>query len=235
VTLRIIFLGPPGVGKGTQATRLAAGRGIPHISTGDILRAEVAAGSELGLRAKAHMDRGGLVPDALVVDMVARRLARPDCEPGYLLDGFPRTMAQAEALEARLAQNGQAVDHVLTFRAPDDVLVRRLAGRRACPECGEGYHVETLPPKSDGLCDRCGAKLVQRQDDQPETIRNRLEVYNAQTRELIDHYRTAGALVEIDATGDVDAIARDVAAALENRPRPAAAPKPLRQPGERVL
>ncbi len=214
--LRLIFLGPPGVGKGTQAVRLAAERGIPHISTGDILRREVAAGTELGSCAKEYMDRGELVPDDLVVAMVARRLAEPDCRRGYLLDGFPRTMPQAVALDKKLAETKDgAIDRVFYFSAPDEVLVRRLSGRRSCPACGANYHVENLPPKKSGFCDRCGGPLVQRKDDQPETIQNRLAVYRAQTKELIDHYSAAGTLVEIDSTGTVEEIAAALARSLE--------------------
>jgi len=212
--VKIIFLGPPGVGKGTQAAQAAAAQGIPHISTGEILRAEVEAGSDLGGRAKAYMDRGELVPDDLVVAMVAQRLAQPDCASGYLLDGFPRTMAQAAALEAKLAERNEAVDTVLYFSAPDDVLIRRLSGRRACPACKAGFHVEAMPPKTEGICDKCGTELIQRDDDKPETIQNRLEVYAAQTAELIDHYRQAGSLVEIDSAGKVGEIAGTVNKAL---------------------
>ncbi len=214
--LRLIFLGPPGVGKGTQAERLASARGIPHISTGDILRREVAAGSELGSRAKTYMDRGELVPDDLVVAMVARRLAEADCRRGYLLDGFPRTMPQAAALEKKLAATKDgAIDRVFYFSAPDAVLVRRLSGRRGCPACGANYHIDHLPPKVSGVCDRCGGRLVQRKDDQPETIQNRLAVYRAQTQELIDHYSAAGTLAEIDSTGAVDGIAAALTRSLE--------------------
>ena len=221
MALRLIFLGPPGVGKGTQAKRLAAARSIPHVSTGDILRAEVGAGSELGAKAKEYMDRGELEPDDLVVAMVAHRLAQPDCGNGYLLDGFPRTMGQATALEAKLAEHGETIDQVLYFSAPDDVLVKRLSGRRVCPDCNANYHLETMPPRNDGVCDKCGGKLIQREDDMPETVRNRLDVYRAQTRELIDHYDAtgsaqAGLLTEIDSTGTVDEIADAVARSLEN-------------------
>ena len=212
--MKIIFLGPPGVGKGTQAKEAASAIGIPHISTGEILRGAVEAGSDLGNQAKAYMDKGELVPDELVVAMVAERLVEPDCTNGYLLDGFPRTIAQATALDVKLAERNETIDRVLYFSAPDDVLVRRLSGRRACPECKAGFHVEAMPPKTEGVCDACGAQLIQRDDDQPETIKNRLEVYAAQTASLIDYYQTAGSLVEIDSAGDVDEIAGDVAQAL---------------------
>jgi adenylate kinase len=214
MALRVIFLGPPGVGKGTQAKGLAADQHIPHISTGDIFRAEVGEGTELGQEAKGYMDRGELVPDELVVRMVAGRLDQDDCENGYLLDGFPRTIGQATALAETLEQRDESLDKVLYFSAPDAVLVRRLSGRRTCPECGAGYHVESMPPQTEDACDRCGARLIQRKDDRPETIQNRLEVYKAQTQELIDYYRATGLLVEIDATGTVEAIASNVAAAV---------------------
>ena len=213
--LKLIFLGPPGAGKGTQAERLAAARGIPHISTGEILRAEVTSASELGATAKKYMDKGDLVPDDLVVAMVARRLARPDCSGGYLLDGFPRTMAQAAALEQSLAEQNDGVDKVLYFAAPDRVLVRRLAGRRACAACGANYHAETMRPKTEGVCDKCAGELIQRDDDKPETIQNRLDVYKAQTKELVDHYRLAGTLVEVDSTGTVGEIADAVGRLLK--------------------
>ena len=215
MALRFIFLGPPGVGKGTQAKQLAAAQRLPHISTGDILRAEVAARSPLGLEAKKHMDSGALVPDDLVVAMVARRLAQPDCKAGYLLDGFPRTMAQALAFEKTLAARGEQITKVLYFSAPDAVLIRRLSGRRGCPKCGANYHVETMPPKSPGVCDACQTKLVQRKDDQPKTIVNRLAVYKTQTQELIEHYEAAGLLVEIDSNRPVGEIAGAVARSLE--------------------
>jgi len=213
--LRLIFLGPPGVGKGTQAKRLAAAQAIPHISTGDILRAEVNAATPLGTQAQTYMDQGELVPDDLVVAIVARRLDRDDSRNGYLLDGFPRTAAQARALEQELAKTNGPIDRVLYFHAPDDVLVRRLSGRRGCPDCGADYHLTALPPKVQGVCDRCGGSLTQREDDRPEPIRKRLEVYRARTRKLIDHYRSAGSLVEIDSTGTVDEIAAAVARSLE--------------------
>ncbi len=213
--LRLIFLGPPGVGKGTQAKRLAADKGIPHISTGDILRTEVEAHSELGNRAKQYMDDGKLVPDDLVVDMVAKRLVQPDCNRGYLLDGFPRNTAQAAALEGKLAQSANQTDKVLYFSAPDEILIKRLSGRRVCPACGANYHLETMPPKTPGVCDKCGTELIQRPDDSPQTIKNRLEVYKAQTHQLTQQYASAELLVNVDSTGTVDEIADAVARCLE--------------------
>ncbi len=215
MALRLIFLGPPGVGKGTQAERLAAKKAIPHISTGEILRSEVQARSELGTKAKQYMDKGELVPDSLVVDIVARRLTQPDCKSGWLLDGFPRTIAQATALEAKLAERREHIDRVLYFAAPDDILIRRLSGRRSCPACNANFHVETMPPKKTDTCDKCAAKLIQRKDDSTQTIKNRLEVYKAQTKELIGHYTSAGLLAEIDSTGAVNDIAAAVAQSLK--------------------
>ena len=212
---KLIFLGPPGVGKGTQAKKLAAAKSIPHISTGDILRSEVEGGTSLGLKAKGYMQKGELVPDQLVVEMIAQRLTKPDARNGFLLDGFPRTIGQATALEERLTEQGEKIDKVLYFSAPDDVLVSRLSGRRTCPKCNSGYHVETMPSAKSGICDRCGEELVQREDDKPATITRRLDVYKKQTAELIAHYRQDGLLVEIDSTGSVDEIANAVAESLE--------------------
>ncbi|MFO7897852.1 MAG: adenylate kinase [Planctomycetota bacterium] len=213
--LRLVFLGPPGVGKGTQAVRLAAHRGIPHISTGDILRAEVSRGTDLGRQARGYMDAGELVPDDLVVAMVARRLEQDDCRAGYLLDGFPRTMGQATAFEEQMGDGGAGVDQVLYFTAPDAVLIERLGGRRLCPNCQAVYHVQTMPPKDDNVCDRCGTELIQREDDRPEAIKQRLAVYRAETEELIEHYRRAGLLVEIDGSGPVDQVAGAVRRAVD--------------------
>ncbi len=215
MTKRLVFLGPPGVGKGTQAKRVAEEHGIPHISTGDILREEVRQETDLGKQAKSHMDSGGLVPDELVVAMVARRLEQDDCRDGYLLDGFPRTIGQAHAFENEIGgDDDPGVDKVLYFAAPDEVLIRRLGGRRTCPSCQAVYHVETMPPKEDNLCDRCGAELVQREDDQPDAIKQRLRTYRELTEELIGHYRQAGTLVEINSTGSVEQVAELVRRAL---------------------
>jgi adenylate kinase len=198
--MRLVFLGPPGAGKGTQAKVIAEEKGIPHISTGDILREAVAKGTELGLKAKAHMDAGGLVPDDLVVAMVAERLSRPDCKPGFILDGFPRTIAQGEALEKNLGTRKEKLDAVVYFKVNDEQVVGRLSGRRTCRQCKEGFHVEFMPPKVAGKCDKCGGELYQRDDDKPETIRERLKVYYAQTADLIEYYRKRGLLKEVDAS-----------------------------------
>lgn len=205
----LVFLGPPGVGKGTQAAMLAKALNIPHISTGEILRGEVKEGTPLGVKAKEYMEKGELVPDKIVVDMVKNRLSKPDAQNGYLLDGFPRTVAQAVELE-----KSEKLTKVLYFSAPDQILIQRLSGRRACPKCGAGYHVETMPPKKAETCDKCGEKLIQRKDDQPETIKNRLEVYKAQTSELIDHYEKAKLLAEVQSSGSVDEIYKAVEKSL---------------------
>jgi adenylate kinase len=192
--------------------------GVPHISTGDILRAAVAEGTELGRRAKAYMDRGDLVPDEAVVAIVAERLGRDDCRKGWLLDGFPRTAAQAAALERTIAErNLSPVDRVIYLRVPREVVVERLSGRRVCPNpsCGAPYHVESMPPKVDGVCDRCGAELIQRDDDKSEAVRQRRETYERQTAELVDRYRRSGVLAEVDASGSPDEVAGEVLAALQ--------------------
>ena len=215
---RIVLLGPPGVGKGTQAARLSRTIGVPHLSTGDLLRAAVAARSPLGLRADDHIRAGRLVPDPLVLEILGERLARPDCADGFLLDGFPRNLAQADALD-RIAR----IDAVLAFDLPTDVLVARLSGRRICPACQSVYHVESQPPRVSGRCDRDGTELVQRPDDRPEAVRTRLAVYAEQTAPLLAHYRAAGLLRPVDATGSPDDVAARVLAAV--RPlRPTATP-----------
>ncbi|MEK7366416.1 MAG: adenylate kinase [candidate division NC10 bacterium] len=202
--MRVILLGPPGAGKGTQAQRLTQTLGIPQVSTGDILRAAVAAGTPLGREAKATMDQGALVPDGVVIGIIRERLAAPDCARGYILDGFPRTAAQAEALGETLQALGTPLTAVLSITVEPEELVRRLSGRRTCGNCGAAYHMETAPPRRAGLCDRCGGALLQREDDREETIRKRLAVYREQTAPLVAYYRGRGLLREVDGRGDID-------------------------------
>jgi len=202
--VRVILLGPPGAGKGTQAQRLTQTLGIPQVSTGDILRAAVAAGTPLGREAKATMDQGALVPDGVVIGIIRERLAAPDCARGYILDGFPRTAAQAEALGETLQALGTPLTAVFSITVGPEELVRRLSGRRTCGNCGAAYHLETAPPRRAGLCDRCGGALLQREDDREETIRKRLAVYREQTAPLVAYYRGRGLLREVDGRGDID-------------------------------
>jgi adenylate kinase len=197
--LNLILLGPPGAGKGTQAERLRADFGLVHISTGDMLRAQVAEGTDLGVRAKAYMDRGELVPDRVIVDMITDRIAQPDADNGFLLDGFPRTEAQAEALEHALADAGRTLTAAILIEVPDDEVVRRLAGRRVCvKDPGHIYHVEFDPPKHEDVCDQDGARLIQRDDDAEDTVRKRLQVYHKQTAPLIGYYEQRGLLRRFD-------------------------------------
>lgn len=190
----VILLGGPGSGKGTQAERIVARFGMPHISTGEMLRAAVAQGTEMGLAAQKSMEAGALVPDEVVIGVVRDRLAEADAQDGFLLDGFPRTIAQAERLDAMLAEAGRAVTHVILLDVPEDELVVRLAGRRMCKGCGKGYHIVFDPPKTEGVCDVCGAELYQRSDDNEATVRNRLGVYRAQTEPLVGYYEAHGVL-----------------------------------------
>ncbi len=213
--MRIVLLGPPGSGKGTQASALQERRGIPHIASGDLLRANVADGTDLGRRAKPFMDRGDLVPDDLILDMMAERLAQPDAQNGYALDGFPRTVAQAHALDRRLQQLGQRLDAVIYLQVPEPELLRRLSGRRICPNCNDIYHLDTMPPRQEGVCDTCGSALIQRQDERPEVVRNRLLVYAEQTEPLLDHYRSEGLLHEVDGTIGVDRVLAEIADIVE--------------------
>ncbi len=201
--MRLAFLGPPGAGKGTQAQEVCCKLSVPHISTGDILRKAVADGTELGLEAKSYMDSGELVPDDMIVRLVRERLDDSDCADGYVLDGFPRTIAQAKSLD-EAAGNGRRLDRVIYFNTSEDMIVRRLTGRRICRGCGGNYHVETIKPEVEGVCDRCGGELYQRVDDKLDTIRQRLQVYEDQTRELIDYYRNKGILEEVPGDKTVD-------------------------------
>ena len=198
--MKIIMLGAPGAGKGTQAKMIAEKYSIPHISTGDIFRANIKEGTELGKKAKTYMDKGELVPDELVVDLVVDRLAKDEAAKGYVLDGFPRTIPQAEALDAALAKRNEKVDFAIDVNVPDENIVKRMSGRRACVGCGATYHIVNVPPKKEGICDTCGGELILRDDDKPETVLNRLSVYHEQTQPLIDYYTKEGILKTVDGT-----------------------------------
>ena len=208
--MKIIMLGAPGAGKGTQAKKIAAKYNIPHISTGDIFRANIKNGTELGKKAKTYMDQGLLVPDDLVVDLVVDRVGQDDCERGYVLDGFPRTIPQAEALTKALADMGQKVDYAIDVDVPDENIVRRMSGRRACVGCGATYHVVYAPTKKEGICDTCGGELILRDDDKPETVQKRLNVYHEQTQPLIDYYTEAGILKTVDGPVDIDDVFQSI-------------------------
>ena len=198
--MKIIMLGAPGAGKGTQAKKIAAKYGIPHISTGDIFRANIKEGTELGKKAKTYMDQGLLVPDELVVDLVVDRLHQDDCKKGYVLDGFPRTIPQAESLDAALEKTGEKMEYAIDVNVPDENIINRMGGRRACVGCGATYHIVYNPTKVEGICDACGEKLILRDDDKPETVQKRLGVYHEQTQPLIDYYTKAGILKTVDGT-----------------------------------
>jgi len=202
--MKIIMLGAPGAGKGTQAKKIAEKYGIPHISTGDIFRANIKQGTELGKKAKEYMDAGGLVPDELVVDLVIDRVGQDDAKNGYVLDGFPRTIPQAEALDKALSDIGEKMDYAINVEVPDDNIINRMSGRRACVDCGGTYHIQFNPTKVEGICDACGGKLILRDDDKPETVKNRLEVYHKQTQPLIDYYSKQGIMKEVDGTMNMD-------------------------------
>ena len=202
--MKLIMLGAPGAGKGTQAKKIAEKYQIPHISTGDIFRANIKNGTELGQKAKTYMDQGLLVPDELVVDLVMDRFAQDDCKNGYVLDGFPRTIPQAEALDAALEKARAKIDYAINVEVPDENIIRRMSGRRACVACGATYHIVHIPPKAEGVCDTCGKELILRDDDKPETVKKRLDVYHEQTQPLIDYYTEKGALVEVDGTVDME-------------------------------
>jgi adenylate kinase len=213
--MRLVLLGPPGAGKGTQAKHIAGHYGIPNISTGDIFRSNVAEMTELGDLAKSYMDEGELVPDDVTIAMVRERLGRDDTEPGFLLDGFPRTVPQAEAMNDILDEYDVGLDAVLKLQVDDDEVVRRLSGRRVCRSCGHAYHIESNRPTHDGVCDICGGELYQRDDDQPETIRRRLDVYHAQTRPLVEYYEARDLLRWVVGTGAVDEVTARAIEALE--------------------
>ena len=208
--MKIIMLGAPGAGKGTQAKMIAEKCGIPHISTGDIFRANIKNGTELGAKAKEYMDKGLLVPDELVCDLVVDRIQQADCEKGYILDGFPRTIPQAEALENALNAIEQKLDYAIDIDVPDENIINRMSGRRACVGCGATYHVLFNPTKVEGKCDVCGESLILRDDDKPETGKKRLDVYHTQTQPLIDFYTERKVLVEVDGTQSMDKVFDDI-------------------------
>ena len=213
--MKIIMLGAPGAGKGTQADMICSKYNVPHISTGDIFRANIKNGTELGQKAKGYMDKGELVPDSLVVDLVIDRIHQDDCTNGYVLDGFPRTIPQAEALDAALAESGEAVDYAINVDVPDENIVTRMSGRRACVKCGATYHVKYNAPNTEGICDNCGSELIQREDDKAETVLNRLSVYHEQTQPLIDYYDGKGIVKNIDGTKDLNEVFADIVAILD--------------------
>jgi len=202
--MKIIMLGAPGAGKGTQAKKIADKYQIPHISTGDIFRANIKEGTELGKKAKSYMDQGQLVPDELTLELIMDRFQNPDCKNGYVLDGFPRTIPQAEALTEALAKKGETIDYAINVEVPDENIINRMGGRRACLACGSTYHIVYAPTKVEGICDRCGEKLVLRDDDKPETVKNRLNVYHNQTQPLIEYYTKQGKLAEGDGTQSME-------------------------------
>ncbi len=208
--MRLIMLGAPGAGKGTQAKRAAAHLGVPHISTGDIFRANIKEGTELGRKAKEYMDAGALVPDELVCDLVADRISKEDCAKGFILDGFPRTIPQAEALDRALENLGTSIDYAVDIDVPDEAIISRMGGRRACVGCGATYHIKFNPPKQEGVCDTCGKDLILRDDDKPETVKTRLGVYHEQTQPLIDFYSAKGVLVTVDGTQGMDDVFAEI-------------------------
>ena len=202
--MKLIMLGAPGAGKGTQAKKIAEKYQIPHISTGDIFRANIKAGTELGMKAKSFMDQGQLVPDEVTIGMLLDRISQDDSKNGYVLDGFPRTIPQAESLTAALKERGEKIDYAVNVDVPDDNIINRMSGRRACVGCGATYHVVYNAPKSEDICDTCGEKLILRDDDKPETVKKRLGVYHEQTQPLIDYYTNAGILKTVDGTVDIN-------------------------------
>lgn len=208
--MKIIMLGAPGAGKGTQAKKIAEKYKVPHISTGDIFRANIKNGTELGQKAKTYMDQGLLVPDELVVDLVVDRVNQADCASGYVLDGFPRTIPQAEALDKALEELGQRIDYAIDVEVPDENIIRRMAGRRACVDCGATYHMVYAPAKKEGVCDKCGGTLILRDDDKPETVKKRLDVYHEQTQPLIDYYKSEDVLRAVDGTIDIEDVFSEI-------------------------
>ena len=215
--MKIIMLGAPGAGKGSQASRIANEYKLPHISTGDIFRANLKEETELGKQAKSFMDKGELVPDDITIAMLLNRIHEEDCKNGYILDGFPRTIPQAEALKEALAKEGEKIDLALDVEAPDNLIIKRMTGRRTCPNCSAIYHIETLKPKKEGICDLCGSELIQRKDDNEETVKNRLKIYHEMTEPLISYYKKENVLEEIDGTENLDKVFETVKEIIKNR------------------
>lgn len=213
-SMKIIMLGAPGAGKGTQAQKIGAKYQIPHISTGNIFRSNIKKGTPLGIRAKSYIDQGLLVPDDIVVDLVTDRLKQEDCKSGYVLDGFPRTIPQAISLEAALKKINETINYAIDIDVPDQQIIERMAGRRACLDCGATYHIITMPSKVEGVCDRCGGQTVLREDDKPETVKRRLEVYREQTKPLIDYYTKKSILHSVDGTIDLEEVFLQIAKVL---------------------
>ena len=214
--MKIIMVGAPGAGKGTQAKRIAEKYGIPHVSTGDIFRANLKEGTELGLKAKVFMDKGALVPDEITIGMLMDRIHQPDCKDGYVLDGFPRNIPQAEALTKALSEANEPMDAVVDVDVPDENIMDRMSGRRTCRKCGEGYHTKYNPPKVDGICDVCGSELYIRDDDKPETVKKRLTVYHDQTQPLIDYYTKQGILKSVNGTQMMEKVFADIVKILDS-------------------
>lgn len=215
--MNLLIMGPPGAGKGTQAAELIKELKIPHISTGDMLREAVKQGTEMGKKAKEYMDKGQLVPDDVIIGVVKERLAQPDCKVGFLLDGFPRTLPQAEALDRTLKEMGIKLDAVINIRVPREKIVDRITGRRVCRSCGDTYHIVNKPPKEEGKCDKCGGELYQRSDDTAETVNKRLDVYEAQTQPLLEYYGKQGIVLDINGDQPINKVLEDILAALRKK------------------
>jgi adenylate kinase len=215
--VNLLIMGPPGAGKGTQAAEIVKELKIPHISTGDMLREAVKQGTEMGKKAKEYMDKGQLVPDEVIIGVVKERLGQPDCKVGFLLDGFPRTLPQAEALDQTLKEMGIKLDAVINIRVPREKIVDRITGRRVCRSCGDTYHVVNKPPKESGKCDKCGGELYQRSDDTAETVNKRLDVYEAQTQPLLDYYGKQGIVLDINGDQPINRVLEDILSALKKR------------------
>lgn len=212
--MKIIMLGAPGAGKGTQAKRIAKKYNIPHISTGDIFRANIKEGTELGKRAKEYMDKGELVPDDITIGMLLDRIHKADCKDGFVLDGFPRTIPQAKSLTEALSKLNESIDYAINIDVPDESIITRMGGRRACLSCGSTYHIKYSAPKKENICDNCGSELVIRDDDKPETVKKRLDVYHKQTQPLIDYYDSEKILASVDGTKDMEEVFLDIIAVL---------------------